>query len=349
MVIPFVPLRIVAVALGAALFAILFGGVSFGEDRSLDDGPKPAEQHQLFHNGAAWAPLVWGSAEGGMFHRRQFFSPTVHRYWFGAPYVQTMTWPRQNSHLARSLKLKENEFVYRYHVPPGYERWGWTEGVGHAPKEPGISYGPNVYPEKMAVIVGTPQHPQYSGEAQGSYQRLLTFSGPYASNDRDVDAAEKYLALGDEQFAKGEFTQALRHYRRASDASSDFASAYFRQGIAYVAANRSDYAAMAFRKGLGLDPSWNETRFDLTGLCGNAAADFDGHAKAMREKAEGRKGDSDAYFTLGILHFLKNDEQAAQAYFDAVYHLGGKNAAFLKGFPEGSRGRAAPAAKAEGG
>lgn len=349
MLIPFVPLRLVAIALGAALFAFLFGQVSSGEERPSDDGPKPAEQHHYFHNGAGWSPLVWGAADGGMFHRRQFYSPTVHRYWFGAPYLQTMTWPAPNSYLARSMKLKENQFIYRYHVPPGYERWGWTEGVGFAPKEGGMPYGPDVFPEKMAVIVGTPNHPQYSGEAQGSYQKLLRFDGPHASNDRDVNAAERYIALGDELFAKGEFTAALRQYRRASDAASDLASAYFRQGIAYVAANRSDFAAMAFRRGLGLDPRWTETRFDLASLCGNASAEFDDHAKAMRERAEGRKGDSDAYFTLGVIHFLRNDDPAAEAYFDAVYHLGGKNAAFLQGFPEGSRGRSVAEPKAEGG
>src|SRR5262249_44834052 len=153
-------------------------------------------------------PLVWGAAEGGMFPRRQFASPTVHRYWFGAPYLQTMTWPTAGSHQARMLKLKENQFIYRYHVPPGDERWGWTEGIGYAPKEGGMSYGPNVYPQRKAVIVGTPQHHQYSGEATGSYQNLLHFDGPYASTDRDVDAAEKYLVLGDEHFGKGEFTLA---------------------------------------------------------------------------------------------------------------------------------------------
>jgi Tetratricopeptide repeat len=351
MVIPFVPLRVVALIVGAVLLMLLSSGIGLGTEPDTGDAtdvPKPAEQHHYFHNGVAWSPLVWGAADGGNRPQRQFASPTVHRFWFGAPYLQTMIAPPPRSYLARMMKLKENEILYRYHVPPGYDRWGWTHGVGYAPKEGGYSYGPNVYPARQAIVVGTPQHPQNSGEATGSYERLLNFDGPHASSNRDVKAAEHYIALGDGHFAKGEFTLALRQYRRASEAAPDFASAHFRQGIAYVAAGRSDFAATAFRKGLGLNPTWNESRFDLASLCGDSAAQYDEHASALRTRAESRTADSDAYFTLGVIHFLRNDDKAAQAYFDAVYHIGGKNAQFLDGFPAGTRGRAV-AGNAEGG
>jgi hypothetical protein len=341
MLMPFVHLRILAAIVGAALLALFFGQTSKGAETGAER-PSPAVKPYFFHNGAAWSPLVWGAPDGGMFHQRQFASPTVHRFWFGAPYLQTMISPPAASHLARTMKLKENQFYFRYHVPPGYERWGWTHGVGYAPKEPGLSYGPNVYPEKQAVIVGTPYQTQYSGEATGSYQKLLHFERRPASSNRDVEAAERYIALGDEQFAKGEFNHALRRYRQASEAAHDFAAAHFRQGFAYVASNRSDFAARAFRKGLGLEPTWNETRFDLAALCGDSATKFDEHAATLRTRAEARTADSDAYFTLGVLHFLKNDDQSAKAYFDAVYHIGGKNAAFLNGFPAGTRGRSEP-------
>ncbi len=340
MLIPFVPLRVVAIIVGATLLMLLYGHVGLGEETS-NDVAKPAEQHRFYNNGAGWSPLVWGAPDGGMYPRRQFASPTVHRFWFGAPYIQTIIAPSPGSYWARSLNLKDNEIYYRYHVPPGYERLGWTHGIGYAPKQGGMSYGPNVYPERQAVIVGTPQHPQYSGEATGSYQKLLHFEGARGSTNREVKAAEHYVALGDAHFAKGEFNQALRQYRRASEAAPDFAAAFFRQGIAYVASNRSDFAAAAFRRGLGLDPNWNETRFDLAGLLGDSSAKYDEHAATLRVKAESRAADADSYFTLGVIHFLKNDDQAAQAYFDAVYHLGGKNAGFLNGFPAGTRGRSA--------
>lgn len=341
MLMPLVHLRVLAAIVGAALVAIFFGQTVKSEETGVDEA-RPAVTPYLFHHHGGWSPLVWGAPDGGMFPQRQFASPTIHRFWFGAPYLQTMEAPPPRSYLARSLNLKENEFFFRYHVPPGYERWGWTHGIGYAPKEPGMSFGPNVFPERQAVIVGTPNHPQYSGEATGSYTRLLRFDRLPGSSKRDIEAAERYLALGDEQFAKGEFTAALRRYRQASTAAPDFAAPHFRQAFAYVAANRSDFAAGAFRRGLGFDPAWNETRFDLAALCGDSATKFEEHAATLRTKAEGRTADSDAYFTLGVLHFLKNDDQAAKTYFDAVYHIGGKNAEFLKGFPAGTRGRSQP-------
>lgn len=342
MLIPFVPLKALAATVAAALLLLFYGHFAFSEETERDVA-KPAEQHHYFNNGAGWSPLVWGAPEGGMYPRRQFASPTVHRFWFGAPYIQTMIAPAPGSPLAKSMRLKENEIYYRYHVPPGYERIGWTHGIGYAPKEGGLPYGPNVFPERQAILVGTPQHPQYAGEATGSYRRLPQFDNARGSTNRDVKAAEQYIALGDAHFAKGEFTQALRQYRRASDAAPDFSAAFFRQGFAYVASNRSDFAAAAFRRGLGLEPTWNETRFDLAGLLGNASNKFDEHAASLRVKAESRTADADSYFTLGVIHFLKNDDQAAQSYFDAVYHIGGKNAEFLSGFPAGTRGRSAPA------
>jgi hypothetical protein len=348
MVIPFTPLKIVVLLVGALLAMFFYGRASLGEDSSLD-GPRPAEQHHYFHNGAAWTPLVWGAPDGGMFNRPQYAPLSMHRYWFGAPYLQTMIMPPAGSHMARSLKLKENEFYFRYHVPPGYERAGWTHGIGYAAKQPGFSYGPNVYPTSRAYIAGTPQHPQYSGEATGAHINLLKFEGRSIAGNRDLDAAQRYLALGDEQFAKGEFAQALRHYRRAGEAAPDFSAAFFRQGFAYIASNRSDFAAAAFRRGLGLDPNWNESRFDLARLLGDSSDQFEQHAAQMRTKAETRSMNSDTYFTLGVLHFVNNDDQAATAYFDAVYHIGGKNAQFLQGFPAGSRGRANQPAAADGG
>src|SRR5436190_7425626 len=118
MLMPFVHLRILAVIVGAALLALFFGQTSKGAETGAE-GPSPAVKPYFFHNGAAWSPLVWGAPDGGMFPQRQFASPTVHRFWFGAPYLQTMIAPPAGSPLARSMKLKENEFYFRYHVPPG--------------------------------------------------------------------------------------------------------------------------------------------------------------------------------------------------------------------------------------
>lgn len=344
MAIPFPPLRVAALVVGAALLVWFSTRLSIGGERD-SDGPRPAEQHRFFHNGSVWTPLVWGAPDGGLYPQRQFASPNVHRYWFGAPYLMTVIDPAPGSYLARAYNLKEGQILYRYHVPPGYEQWGGNYGVAFAPREGGPAYGPDVYPESEAVIIGTPQHPQYSGEVVGVRRETARVEGRRVSSTRDIAAATRLISLGDEKFAQGEFSLALRHYRRAADAAPDLATAYFRQGLAYVASNRADFSAAAFRRGLRLDPQWPEARFDLARLCGPAAEKFNEHTETMRVTAESRRADSDAYFTLGIIHYLRKQDDAARSYFDAVYHLGGKNAQFLDGFPAGSRGRAAPVAE----
>jgi tetratricopeptide (TPR) repeat protein len=153
------------------------------------------------------------------------------------------------------------------------------------------------------------------------------------------------VSYGDNLFTKQKYLAALGRYKSASDAASDMAEAYLRQGFAYVAMGQYENASKAFRRGLALRSNWQGTAFRLSTLYDGAEAAKTQHIEKLALAVEDNPFDSGLLMTLGIELFFDGQFDRAELCFQNAARLGGGDEALVADFLPGAKASGAPAAK----
>ena len=241
-----------------------------------------------------------------------------------------------------------------YGVPGGYY-WNGIPlyfGPGVATLSPAPGFGvpgaPGAIPNPFGVPVprsapeGDPR-----GVAPGAAPAAPDADEEFAPPPSNLEAQRRSIRLvaqGDEWFVKQNFLQAHVRYKQAVTAAPDRAEPRFRLGFALVALRHYESAAVEFRRGLKLDPTWPATGIPLEKLYGDA--------NALARQAMGHRtlegvgqdvSDPDRLFIMGVLLHFNNDQDRAVLFFQTASMLLGAPA-WLQPFLKGRAAAPAPAA-----
>lgn len=137
------------------------------------------------------------------------------------------------------------------------------------------------------------------------------------TNRRALALAWRFIGFGDAQFADQNYADAQQRYRKATQAAPKMAEGYFRQGYAYLAMQRYELAAEAFKEGLEFDDEWPESDFANEELYGDNKLAEKSHHDALAETADQNRHDSDLFFLLGVFRYFGGEKEAA---VDALEH-----------------------------
>lgn len=141
------------------------------------------------------------------------------------------------------------------------------------------------------------------------------------SNAAARERAETFVSFGDSKFGEQEYHSAAQRYRFAIEAAPDVAEAHFRQGFAYVASNRYELAAAAFRRGLNLDPLWVNSAFHVDDMYGRHVLAKGSHLDGLAKNALIDRGNADYFFLLGVMLHFDEQQERAKKFFERAEKL----------------------------
>lgn len=94
-----------------------------------------------------------------------------------------------------------------------------------------------------------------------SSQAEQDLPGPYGQKDNDQEYAYTYIVRGDDLFERGDYDQAIEHYKIALELDPENSAVYNNLGLAYNYSNLFDQAVEAFDHALAQTQT---TRFIVT-------------------------------------------------------------------------------------
>jgi hypothetical protein len=127
------------------------------------------------------------------------------------------------------------------------------------------------------------------------------------------------VGQGDAWYQKQNYAQAIARYRQAIADAPDFATPHFRLGFALASTRRYEMAAVEFKKGLELDPSWPQTGKPFDELYGNDR--LLARESLVSEVLEWHKNaprDATRNFLAGVIVHFHDGAPAARPYFVAT-------------------------------
>jgi tetratricopeptide (TPR) repeat protein len=144
-----------------------------------------------------------------------------------------------------------------------------------------------------------------------------------ATNQRATALAQRFMGLGDAQFAEQEFADANARYRKASQSAPQLADVWFRQGFALSAMGRYDQAVAAMKRGMKISPNWAKSGFRLEELYGADKTVRNDCLEVLAKAAEDRPNNANVLFLVGVhLHFFGQPARA-QKFFNRAKELSG--------------------------
>lgn len=241
-------------------------------------------------------------------------------------------------------------YYYRGYGCASTEPGGFSPSVVVAPAAPiyadaGAAYGPDAVKQffgldrdfakgplapRSLVVNAAPvdeasKFVAVPAEAEAKEERV-------ASNAQARARADRFVSFGDERFGEQQYHSAAQRYRFAMEAAPDVASAYFRQGFAYIASNRYDLAVEDFRRGLALDPLWVNTSFRINDLYGRNGLAKNAHLDALAQAALVDRGNPDLYFLVGVMLHFDGQPERAKKFFQRAEQLTGDDADHIDAF-----------------
>jgi tetratricopeptide (TPR) repeat protein len=145
-------------------------------------------------------------------------------------------------------------------------------------------------------------------------------------------AAQRYIGVGDTQFAKQKYSEANDRYRRAVRTSPQLADAWFRQGFALAGMGHYDMAATSLRRGLELKPDWPKSEFRLAALFGGDEAAKTAFLEGLAAAAEARPNNVDLLFLLGVCQHFDGQADRAATFLKRANELAPGDKAHLQAF-----------------
>ena len=170
---------------------------------------------------------------------------------------------------------------------------------------------------------------------------------PRASTADQKTKAERYIGLGDANFAKQKYFLAVERYKSAAQMAPDLAEPYFRQAYALVALGQYASAAKVFRRGLKIRSDWSDSLFRLEEVYGDGKVAKTEHFERLAKAVEANPLDASLLTVLGLELFFDGQAQRAGVFLVRAAQLGANGDHLLDGFlpkpgPAGAQG-AAPA------
>lgn len=144
--------------------------------------------------------------------------------------------------------------------------------------------------------------------------------------------ARRFIGHGDDQFAKGEYRQAMERYRLATSAAPDLAEPHFRQAQALLAQGRYADAAEEFRRGAALQPGWEKSNFRFDQIYGRDQAERIEHLKELGAVAIENDHEPDLMYLMGLSYYFGGQPLESRPYFQRAAELAGSNSAYLAPF-----------------
>jgi len=249
---------------------------------------------------------------------------------------------RQTSH--SSLSLRFNSGTSSYSTSNGYSFYGGTGGSylmgtqtggfyryrGWSPQSPylmrsyqgvyGGTVGPFAYTDTTGLRSGV-------GIRLGSFEERREQAAAVVSGGRQRVGLGSPEALGgnitglidrgDGCFARGQFENAVEHYRAASRQGQGDAMAAFALGHGLFATGAYAEAAAALRRGLQFYPAMLGVQMNRRHFYGNPQA-FDEQLDRLARHVEATPSDSSARFLLGYNYFFTQQYARAREQFEAA-------------------------------
>lgn len=273
------------------------------------------------------------------FHGHRYFH--YHRPYYGHGYGYRYYYPR--TYIYYSRPYYRNYYPsYDYGCGFGYSKSYVVSPLVPAYVRSGDVYGPDAVKDFLGVdrdlgkgpLAPLPKVIEVEPEDAGP--RVVDVPEEakeiVASNEQARARAAQFVAFGDSQFGAQKYHQAAQRYRSAIETAPDVADAHFRQGLAYVASNRFDLAAAAFRRGLQLDPLWVNSSFRIDELYGRNRLAKDSHIDGLAKVALADRDDPDNFFLLGLLLHFDGQQERAKKFFEQAARLERGDTAHIDAF-----------------
>jgi tetratricopeptide (TPR) repeat protein len=141
------------------------------------------------------------------------------------------------------------------------------------------------------------------------------------ANGESLARARRFIELGDARFREHHYHAALERYQDALKAAPMLADVYFRQGFAHTALGQYESAALAFERGLKLDPNRPQSDFNLSELFGDDPAPLIASRRRIAKAAAAEPRNGDLLFVLGVQLYFAGGRDRALPFFRKAEQL----------------------------
>ena len=170
-----------------------------------------------------------------------------------------------------------------------------------------------------APAYSTPGGPPATGTPLNSDPLLDSSIAPRAATTAGRIRAEHQLGQGDAWYRKQNYAQAIARYRQAVADAPDYGKPHFRLGFALASTRRYEMAAVEFKKGLELDPSWPHTAKPFEELYGeDQLLPRESLVSEVLEWHKNAPRDATHNFLAGVMVHFHDGAAAARPYFVAT-------------------------------
>jgi tetratricopeptide (TPR) repeat protein len=147
-----------------------------------------------------------------------------------------------------------------------------------------------------------------------SYWHLLGF-GQVDASSNDRKKAETFFDEGQKLIEKGQYEDAIKSFKMATNLDSSYAEAYFQLGDCYYSLRQVDAAAKAYRKTITLDSSYVEA-YNSIALCLNYVGYYDMAIEYHLKAIERQPNHPTSYYNIGQNFIRLKDYDNAIKYLE---------------------------------
>jgi tetratricopeptide (TPR) repeat protein len=156
--------------------------------------------------------------------------------------------------------------------------------------------------------------------ARGEVARADREDKVFVSNAAARQRATKFMELGDNYFAQGNYVLAYERYKSAVEAAPDLVEPFLRRGQALIAMQSYAFAATTYIHAFKMHPAWAKTNFRLDVVYGNRQREKQDHLDNLAAAAE-RQPTAELMFLLGAQLLYDGQAERALRFFERAKEL----------------------------
>jgi tetratricopeptide (TPR) repeat protein len=217
--------------------------------------------------------------------------------------------------------LYSNGILGSTYYSPRYNYIEYDLPSVYAPAE--INYGPQAVKQFLGVDRNFGLGP-LNNPAPRIVERKVEVAKPVVK-EIDWDArkkADQFIELGDQNFQKQKFHDALLRYRMAVNASPDYAVAHLRHAFSLVAQRRYEEASKSFTKAFTLDPEIVKSGFRIDMLYADNRLAREAHQESLAQAALDEPNNGDLHFVVGMWLLFNGELDRSRKFFEKARDLG---------------------------
>jgi hypothetical protein len=142
----------------------------------------------------------------------------------------------------------------------------------------------------------------------------------FVSNATARQRAAKFMELGDNYFAQGNYVLAYERYKSAVQSAPDLVEPYLRRGQALIAMESYDLAGDTYLHAFKMNPNWAKTNFRLDTLYGNRQHEKRDHLNTLAAAAE-RQPTAELMFLVGAQLLYDGQAERSLKFFERAKEL----------------------------